>query len=83
MDSNGVILNPVRAEWESGGVFVTPPGWWHSHHNEGQVNPNPNINRNPNPSVHFNPNPHIMTKVKLPLGSCLFKTLVSTLIRGL
>ena len=23
-----------RAEWETGAMFVTPPGWWHSHHNE-------------------------------------------------
>ena len=21
-------------EWAAGGVFVTPPGWWHSHHND-------------------------------------------------
>jgi len=20
--------------WESSSVFVTPPGWWHSHHNK-------------------------------------------------
>jgi gentisate 1,2-dioxygenase len=35
LDLDGKIINPVRAEWQSGGVFVTPPGWWHSHHNEG------------------------------------------------
>lgn len=35
LDSEGRILEPQRAEWQSGGVFVTPPGWWHSHHNEG------------------------------------------------
>ena len=29
-------MEPVRAEWETGGVFVTPPGWWHSHHNTGR-----------------------------------------------
>ena len=23
-----------RAVWETGAMFVTPPGWWHSHHNE-------------------------------------------------
>jgi gentisate 1,2-dioxygenase len=28
------IKNPVRVPWTSGGVFITPPGWWHSHHNE-------------------------------------------------
>ena len=35
LDANGDIVRPLKVEWESGGVFVTPPGWWHSHHNEG------------------------------------------------
>lgn len=35
LDAEGHILEPIKVEWESGGVFVTPPGWWHSHHNEG------------------------------------------------
>lgn len=30
----GQILDPVRMDWEPGGAFVTPPGTWHSHHNE-------------------------------------------------
>lgn len=34
IDSNGQIVNPIRCDWITGGVFVTPPGWWHSHHNE-------------------------------------------------
>jgi len=34
LDSEGNIINPVRANWVAGGAFVTPPGWWHSHHNE-------------------------------------------------
>ena len=34
IDSDGNIINPVRANWVAGGAFVTPPGWWHSHHNE-------------------------------------------------
>ena len=25
---------PTRVDWEPGGAFVTPPGLWHSHHNE-------------------------------------------------
>jgi len=37
LDANGSIVDPVRVEWTSGGVFVTPPGWWHSHHNDGTV----------------------------------------------
>eukprot|EP00746_Dinoflagellata_sp_MGD_P008016 gnl/MRDRNA2_/MRDRNA2_115979_c0_seq1.p1 gnl/MRDRNA2_/MRDRNA2_115979_c0~~gnl/MRDRNA2_/MRDRNA2_115979_c0_seq1.p1 ORF type:complete len:413 (-),score=83.06 gnl/MRDRNA2_/MRDRNA2_115979_c0_seq1:481-1641(-) len=35
LDAEGKVIDPVKAEWQSGGVFVTPPGWWHSHHNEG------------------------------------------------
>jgi gentisate 1,2-dioxygenase len=30
----GQIVDPMRIDWESGGAFVTPPGKWHSHHNE-------------------------------------------------
>lgn len=28
------IIDPIRINWEPGGAFVTPPGKWHSHHNE-------------------------------------------------
>jgi len=35
IDSDGEIINPINVAWRSGGVFVTPPGWWHSHHNLG------------------------------------------------
>jgi gentisate 1,2-dioxygenase len=34
LNADGTVKNPVRADWESGAVFTTPPGWWHSHHNE-------------------------------------------------
>ncbi len=34
IDDKGYIINPVKAMWTSGSVFITPPGWWHSHHNE-------------------------------------------------
>ncbi len=34
IDAKGNIINPVRADWNPNSVFVTPPGWWHSHHNE-------------------------------------------------
>jgi len=34
IDQDGQIINPVRCDWTTGGVFITPPGWWHSHHNE-------------------------------------------------
>jgi gentisate 1,2-dioxygenase len=34
LDREGRIVDPVRVDWEPGGAFVTPPGLWHSHHNE-------------------------------------------------
>ncbi len=34
IDAAGNIIDPVRADWNPHSVFVTPPGWWHSHHNE-------------------------------------------------
>jgi gentisate 1,2-dioxygenase len=34
LDENGDILRPHRADWQPGQAFVTPPGLWHSHHNE-------------------------------------------------
>jgi len=36
IDSNGLIVDPIRCDWTTGSVFVTPPGWWHSHHNESE-----------------------------------------------
>jgi gentisate 1,2-dioxygenase len=32
--SHGQILRPPRIDWQSGGSFVTPPGYWHAHGNE-------------------------------------------------
>jgi hypothetical protein len=34
LDKDGNIINPKRADWKAGSAFVTPPGYWHSHHNE-------------------------------------------------
>ncbi|OIO69638.1 MAG: hypothetical protein COY36_08900 [Zetaproteobacteria bacterium CG_4_10_14_0_2_um_filter_55_20] len=34
VDEAGNIIDPVKAMWATNTVFVTPPGWWHSHHNE-------------------------------------------------
>ncbi len=34
LDDRGAIVDPVRVPWETAGAFVTPPGRWHSHHNE-------------------------------------------------
>ena len=38
VDENGDIINPIKAMWETNTVFVTPPGLWHSHHNESDQN---------------------------------------------
>jgi len=37
LDDEGWVKNPIRCDWKPGAVFVTPPGWWHSHHNETSV----------------------------------------------
>ncbi|MEQ1667725.1 MAG: hypothetical protein ABL868_04660 [Sulfuriferula sp.] len=34
VDEDGNIINPIKAMWTPGSTFITPPGWWHSHHNE-------------------------------------------------
>ncbi|MEM9218469.1 MAG: hypothetical protein AAGD25_29530 [Cyanobacteria bacterium P01_F01_bin.150] len=34
IDEKGNIIDPVKASWIPGAVFITPPGYWHSHHNE-------------------------------------------------
>jgi len=34
LTADGQVRNPVRADWQAGSAFTTPPGWWHSHHNE-------------------------------------------------
>jgi gentisate 1,2-dioxygenase len=34
LGTDGTIVDPVRVDWEAEGAFVTPPGLWHSHHNE-------------------------------------------------
>lgn len=34
LDATGAVADPERVDWETGGAFVTPPGLWHSHHNE-------------------------------------------------
>jgi len=37
IDENGNIINPIKAMWTPGSTFITPPGWWHSHHNDSGV----------------------------------------------
>jgi len=35
LDREGNIVNPIRLDWTAGMAFVTPPGFWHAHFNEG------------------------------------------------
>jgi gentisate 1,2-dioxygenase len=38
LDETGTkVKNPTRVNWEDGSVFITPPGWWHSHHNDSDT----------------------------------------------
>ncbi|HHL3493368.1 TPA: hypothetical protein ACQ53F_002216 [Legionella pneumophila] len=37
LDDKGCIVEPKRVDWAPGSVFITPPGYWHSHHNESGV----------------------------------------------
>lgn len=34
LDESGMIRNGRREDWAPGASFITPPGYWHSHHNE-------------------------------------------------
>jgi gentisate 1,2-dioxygenase len=34
LDSTGMIKNGHKENWISGASFITPAGYWHSHHNE-------------------------------------------------
>jgi gentisate 1,2-dioxygenase len=34
LDDRGEIADPIRVDWQGAGAFDTPPGMWHSHHNE-------------------------------------------------
>ena len=29
LDEEGWVKNPVKCDWKTGAVFVTPPGWWY------------------------------------------------------
>ena len=37
VDENGNIVNPTKVNWKQGEMFITPPGLWHSHHNDGNT----------------------------------------------
>ena len=37
LDENGNIINPKKVYWKEGSMFITPPGLWHSHNNNGDT----------------------------------------------
>jgi len=37
LDEHGHIVNPQKVHWKEGGMFITPPGLWHSHNNDGDT----------------------------------------------
>lgn len=37
LDENGNIVNPKKVYWKEGCMFITPPGLWHSHNNDGNT----------------------------------------------
>jgi len=37
LDENANIINPIKINWKEGGMFITPPGLWHSHNNIGNT----------------------------------------------
>lgn len=37
LDENGNIVNPSKVHWKEGSMFITPPGLWHSHNNNGDT----------------------------------------------
>ena len=36
LDASGAIANPRRIDWQPGGAFITPPGYWHAHVNSSE-----------------------------------------------
>ena len=37
LDEKGNIINPKKVYWKEGSMFITPPGLWHSHNNDGDT----------------------------------------------
>ena len=34
LNDRNELIDPIKMVWKKGCTFTTPPGWWHSHHNE-------------------------------------------------
>jgi gentisate 1,2-dioxygenase len=37
LDEYGNIIDPIKVNWKEGEMFITPPGLWHSHNNNGNT----------------------------------------------
>tara|TARA_B100001093_G_C26739155_1_gene975853 strand:+ start:473 stop:1351 length:879 start_codon:yes stop_codon:yes gene_type:complete len=37
LNEDGTISKPIKRYWKSNSIFITPPGWWHSHHNDSST----------------------------------------------
>ena len=44
---DGMIINGHREDWKPGASFITPAGYWHSHHNESGGTPTSSQSRTP------------------------------------
>ncbi len=36
INENNELVDPIKVFWKKDCTFTTPPGWWHSHHNESE-----------------------------------------------
>jgi len=36
INENNELVDPIKIFWKKNYTFTTPPGWWHSHHNESE-----------------------------------------------
>ena len=36
LNDDGSVKSPIKRYWKANSIFITPPGWWHSHHNESE-----------------------------------------------
>eukprot|EP00877_Chromochloris_zofingiensis_P000688 jgi/Chrzof1/1061/Cz01g38260.t1 len=36
IDDKGQLKDPLKLLWTNRGSLLVPPGWWHSHHNQGK-----------------------------------------------
>ena len=37
LNEDGSVKDPIKRYWKANSIFITPPGWWHSHHNDSDT----------------------------------------------